>query len=198
MAPTEDEKYQPKDAVHIGLYNGMAYGGVGLFIAAVKNSLARQNVGPWNTFTKHGHIIAIFAAAGGSFEFTRAASANLREKDDHWNDGIAGFVAGAIIGLRSGRFPRIVGWSTMTAAAAATYAYAGGSLVGYLKPTGEEEYERKEKLRLNRRRPVEETLAEIGEGRGIKPPGYEERRRQRIKEKYGIDINPVCADPDAA
>jgi hypothetical protein len=33
---------------------------------------------------------------------------------------------------------------------------------------------------------------------GIRPPGYEERRRERIKEKYGIDINPVCADPDAA
>ena len=33
---------------------------------------------------------------------------------------------------------------------------------------------------------------------GIRPPGYEERRRERIKERYGIDINPVCADPDAA
>jgi hypothetical protein len=33
---------------------------------------------------------------------------------------------------------------------------------------------------------------------GIRPPGYEERRRQRIKEKYGIEINTVSADPDAA
>mgnify|MGYP001047754663 CR=1 FL=1 len=33
---------------------------------------------------------------------------------------------------------------------------------------------------------------------GIKPPGYYERRAQRLKEKYGVDINPVCADPDQA
>jgi hypothetical protein len=29
-----------------------------------------------------------------------------------------------------------------------------------------DEYERKEQLRLARRRPIEETIAEIGEGRG--------------------------------
>jgi hypothetical protein len=31
---------------------------------------------------------------------------------------------------------------------------------------------------------------------GIYPPGYEERRRQRLKEKYGVDINPVKATVD--
>ncbi len=31
---------------------------------------------------------------------------------------------------------------------------------------------------------------------GIKPPGYEERRRQRLKEKYGVEINPVKATAD--
>jgi hypothetical protein len=28
---------------------------------------------------------------------------------------------------------------------------------------------------------------------GIKPEGYEERRRQRLFEKYGVEINPVSA-----
>lgn len=28
---------------------------------------------------------------------------------------------------------------------------------------------------------------------GIEPPGYEERRRERIKETYGFEINPVKA-----
>lgn len=28
---------------------------------------------------------------------------------------------------------------------------------------------------------------------GITPPGYEERRRERIQEKYGFEINPVNA-----
>jgi hypothetical protein len=26
---------------------------------------------------------------------------------------------------------------------------------------------------------------------GIEPPGYEERRRERLREKYGVEINPV-------
>lgn len=40
------------------------------------------------------------AAAGGAYEFSRAASANLREADDFYNSAIAGFVGGAIAGLR--------------------------------------------------------------------------------------------------
>lgn len=31
----------------------------------------------------------------------------------------------------------------------------------------------------------------------IRPPGYEERRRERLKERYGFEVNTVSADPDA-
>jgi hypothetical protein len=41
------------------------------------------------------------AAVGGAYEFTRNASANLREKDDHYNTAIGGFVAGSLLGIRS-------------------------------------------------------------------------------------------------
>lgn len=37
---------------------------------------------------------------GGSYEFVKTASANLREKEDHWNVAIGGFFSGAILGLR--------------------------------------------------------------------------------------------------
>ena len=37
---------------------------------------------------------------GGTYEFTRFASANLREKDDSLNPALGGFLAGAIMGLR--------------------------------------------------------------------------------------------------
>ncbi|KAJ8132661.1 hypothetical protein O1611_g964 [Lasiodiplodia mahajangana] len=68
----------------------------------------------------------------------------------------------------------------------------GGTLRGTrTEVAGMDEYERKEYLRKNRRRPIEETIADIGEGRGIEPPGYEERRRERLKEKYGVEIKPV-------
>lgn len=40
------------------------------------------------------------AAMGGSYMFVRNAAANLREKDDHWNPTIAGFVSGAVLGTR--------------------------------------------------------------------------------------------------
>jgi hypothetical protein len=35
MASSGDDHYHPKDAVHLGLYNTMVYGGVGLLFAAV-------------------------------------------------------------------------------------------------------------------------------------------------------------------
>ena len=40
------------------------------------------------------------AAMGGTYEFTRFASANLREKDDSLNTAIGGFLAGSLMGLR--------------------------------------------------------------------------------------------------
>lgn len=87
------------------------------------------------------------------------------------------------------------------------FDYTGGSLSGFKKDKDLDEFERKQALRKNRRRPIEETLSELGEGRGMPPqrgrpelcnanmttlgiygPGYDERRRERIKEKYGIDV----------
>lgn len=87
-----------------------------------------------------------------------------------------------------------------------TYDYTGGVLSGYDKDPSVDEYLRKEHLRKNRRRPIQETLDELGEGRGttsqelifcrhvtdwnlgIYGPGYAERRRERIKQNYGIDV----------
>ena len=44
------------------------------------------------------------AAMGGSYEFFKTASANLREKDDAYNASIGGFVAGSMLGLRCEAF----------------------------------------------------------------------------------------------
>ncbi|TPX18170.1 uncharacterized protein E0L32_002679 [Thyridium curvatum] len=199
MPSGHDEGYHPKDAVRSAITGALVSGGAGLFASAIQNSLQKQNVGAWGVFTRTGGTIATFAAVGGVFEFSRHAAANLREKDDHYNSGIGGFLAGSILGLRTGRMPRILGYGAFAAVVLAAYDYTGGSLMGYKKDPEVDEYERKEKLRLNRRRPMEETIAELGEGRGlaIHPPGFEERRRQRLKEKYGVEINPVSADPAA-
>lgn len=37
---------------------------------------------------------------GGAYEFTKNASANLRERDDAYNPAIGGFFAGTMMGLR--------------------------------------------------------------------------------------------------
>ena len=40
------------------------------------------------------------AAMGGTYAFVSTASANLREKNDPYNDGLGGLFAGALVGLR--------------------------------------------------------------------------------------------------
>jgi hypothetical protein len=108
--------------------------------------------------------------------------------------------------------PAVLGYSSGLAILAYTFDYTGTSLSGQKNDPSVDEVDRKTFLRKNRRRPIEETIEELGEGRGtllfqwalnasltcagIYAPGYEERRRQRIKENYGIEITtPLPAAP---
>jgi hypothetical protein len=63
--------------------------------------------------------------------------------------------------------PAVLGYGAFTSIVLATFEYTGASIKGK-KPEieGMDEFERKQYLRTNRRRPVEETIADIGEGRG--------------------------------
>lgn len=99
-----------------------------------------------------------------------------------------------MVGLRRS-LPAIVGYGAALSILMAAFDYTGGKLNGYTKDTTVDEVGRKEYLRRNIRRPIEQIVAELGEGRGIYGPGYEERRAERIKEKYGIDVSNV---PQAA
>jgi hypothetical protein len=115
-------------------------------------------------------------------------SANIREKNDSYNHAIGGAIGGMMPGLAKRSFTSTVAGSALLATVLGVYTYTGG-YIGY-KPKNPDEdiISEKEYLRRNRRRPVEETLMELGEGRGIYGPGYEERRAQRIKDRYGIDV----------
>ncbi|KAI1849635.1 hypothetical protein JX266_004584 [Neoarthrinium moseri] len=192
-----EEPFHAKNALKSGV-NGAAVGGAaGLLASAVQNSLAKTNVGAWGVFSRSGATIATMTAVPAIYSFAKDASANLREKDDSLNTTIGAFLGGAMLGLRSGRMPQILGFGAGISIVMTAFDFTGGHLVG--KKTQSEfvdEYERKEYLRKNRRRPMMETVAEIGEGRGIEPPGYQERRRERLQEKYGVEINPVRATVD--
>lgn len=54
----------------------------------------------------------------------------------------------------------------MVAIIMGAYDYTGGTLSGFKKDNEIDDFERKEALRKNRRRPIEETISELGEGRG--------------------------------
>ncbi|RKU45571.1 hypothetical protein DL546_006966 [Coniochaeta pulveracea] len=192
-----DHDYHPKDAIRAAGWSAGILGTGGLVAAAVQSAVTRQNIGPFGAFTKFGGTIATWTAVGGTFEFTRVAAANLREKDDHLNSALGGFAAGAILGMQTRRMPRIIGIGAVFGLVLSVMDYTGRSIKGNRQTQDLEEFDRKEYLRKNRRRPLEETIAEVGEGRSIRPPGYEERRRQRLLEKYGFEVNPVSADPNA-
>lgn len=113
--------------------------------------------------------------------------------------------------------PAIVGHGFALAAILGAFTYTGGRLAGYQRDPMVDEMGRKEYLRKNRRRPIEGTVNQLGEGRGkscepwmevfaqlgalctdghlgVYAPGYEERRAERLKENYGIDVrNPAPA-----
>lgn len=123
---------------------------------------------------------------GGAYEFTKSAAANLREKDDTYNPTIGGFFAGSILGLRCTQLPTppklsnptailtspvrslpaVLGYGAALATILGVFDYTGGSLYGTYPVLGVDEVSRKEYIRKNRRRPVEETVHQLGEGRG--------------------------------
>lgn len=139
-----------------------------------------------------GHIYTNDDAAGmgGTYEFARFAAANLREKNDSYNTAIGGFLAGAVLGLKrmfsgycsacndgcsisdsgiGGTTPAVLGFGALTAILMSAYDYTGGRLSGYEKDPEVDEFERKEYMRRNKRRPIEQTVEELGEGRGTTP-----------------------------
>ncbi|KAJ5732616.1 hypothetical protein N7493_004097 [Penicillium malachiteum] len=184
----EDHSYHPKDAISAATKTTLLTGTVGLMGSAVQNTLARRNVGALGVLTRSGGTIGIFAAMGGTYEFVRTASANLREVEDTYNTALGAFFSGSLLGFRARSFPAVLGYGVALSTAMVAFEYTGGSLFGYKKEHTEDEFERRQKIRKNFQTPAEQTFAELGEGRGIYGPNYEERRAERIKETYGIEV----------
>ncbi|KAL6721169.1 hypothetical protein ACLMJK_000271 [Lecanora helva] len=81
-------------------------------------------------------------------------------------------------------FPAVLGFGAGVATIQGVYDYTGGKLSGYERDPHIDEYERKENLRKNRRRPIQETLEQIGEGRGSCGP---------MKYQTLVSMAPVIA-----
>ncbi|KAK5940594.1 hypothetical protein PMZ80_007011 [Knufia obscura] len=186
-----DEQYHPQDAIGAGVKSAIAVGTAGLFFAAVQTSVAKQNIGAFGVFTKSGFgsSTALFAAMGGTYAFVSTASANLRASNDPTNQFLGGFAAGAVGGLKRRTFPAVLGNGLALGVVVGVAAYTGTAMFGTpgLHPE-EGRWPTKEEHRKRFSRPANETINELGEGRGIYGPGYEERRRERIKQNHGIDV----------
>lgn len=59
-----------------------------------------------------------------------------------------------------------MGYGGLFSVVLSAFTYTGASFTGFKRDAGVDEVERKEFLRKNRRRPLEETISELGEGRG--------------------------------
>lgn len=79
--------------------------------------------------------------------------------------------------------PAVLGYGSALSILLAAFSYTGGTLSGFAKDPNVDEVARKEYLRKNRRRSIEETVNELGEGRGMSTP-----QRRRIQNLGCHDI----------
>lgn len=62
--------------------------------------------------------------------------------------------------------PAVIGYGAGLALVLGVFDYTGGSLTGWVKDFNKDEVTRKEMFRATHRRPLEDTISDIGEGRG--------------------------------
>lgn len=80
--------------------------------------------------------------------------------------------------------PAVVGYGALVAVVMSVFDATGGSLSGFKKDPTIDEYERKEALRANKRRPISETLSELGEGRGMLRGSLDMEEKANAASRY--------------
>lgn len=76
-------------------------------------------------------------------------------------------LGGSCVNCRlGGNLGAVLGFGALAAVTLGVFDYTGGRLSGYQK-WADDEYENKMQMRKNRRRDINETIAELGEGRGL-------------------------------
>lgn len=63
-------------------------------------------------------------------------------------------------------FPAVLGFGAALATLQGVFDYTGAKLTGFEADPSVDQYGRKEQIRRDTRRPIEETLQQLGEGRG--------------------------------
>ncbi|KAL2210791.1 Tim17/Tim22/Tim23 family protein [Sarocladium strictum] len=186
--------YVPRDTISETGKTAVIGFGSGLLAASIQNALSRRNVGAFGIFTRGAPIIGIATFAPAAYTFVSRTTMNLQDKDSSFGAALGGFAAGGVLGLPYRRLPIVMGLGGFVGAFAGALHMFGGRIDSFRHE--EDEFARKETFRRTTRVPVEQTIEELGEGPTIKGPGYEERRRERLREKFGVEINPVKVTVD--
>lgn len=87
-------------------------------------------------------------------------------RDGKWQYGVNMLME--IETARSGA--AVLGYGAGLSVILSAFTFTGGRLQGYHRDPDVDEVSRKEYLRKNRRRPIEQTINELGEGRGAYTP----------------------------
>ncbi|ODV90021.1 hypothetical protein CANCADRAFT_99630 [Tortispora caseinolytica NRRL Y-17796] len=147
---------------------------VGLMVASLENSMSKTRTGPLGVFTTYGGSIGYFAALGTSFQFVSSCSANLREKEDGWNETIGGAAAGCVVAFKRRTVGALFGYPLLFATTIGLLQWTGGKLsMGERAPMYapdsvlDTKYEKQGFWEIVHRRPLSQTISELGEGRGI-------------------------------
>lgn len=55
-----DVTYYPQDAIENAIKSSVAIGAAGLFVGAIQNTVAKENVGAFGVFSRFGNTAALF------------------------------------------------------------------------------------------------------------------------------------------
>ncbi|KAF4993014.1 hypothetical protein FDECE_13536, partial [Fusarium decemcellulare] len=125
--------FKPYDVLDNTAKVGLVGGASGLFIASIRNALAKTNVGTLSVFTRGAPIIGITAAAPAAYIFFSQTSMNLREQNDPWSAALGGFALGGVLGLVSKRMPVVLGLGASVAVTQGMFYYLGNRYDSFYK-----------------------------------------------------------------
>jgi hypothetical protein len=171
------DKYVPVDT-WASTRSAVGYASVfGLLTVATQNAVAKERLGPLGIITRSGGLWSMIVLVSGTYKLSSSVLSNLREKKDTLNEFYAGAIAGAVAGLPTKSLVKASGWS-FAGGIITALVYWSGSIVGQAKTSSyahrgvgaennfkpKSDVQKQEFWDVLRRRPLSQTLEELGEG----------------------------------
>ncbi|KAK9452221.1 uncharacterized protein V1518DRAFT_410660 [Limtongia smithiae] len=167
-------EYEPRDTLAVTSSVALPCFGISLAYATALERFKHFQAPMATSVIRIGTTSLFLASIGMSYQFVESAASNLREKNDAWNHFYGGLAGGAIMGLKARTFTSTI-FSSLALGSVLGLARWAGGLYG-AKYTVEEPEESaftdksSSFYAVRSRAPLSETLAKLGEGRGLYVP----------------------------